>query len=366
VPSTEAPQAPPFCPNPQCHFHRHDRDLWHFVKAGFFVRKNLPGRIQRWRCDRCRRFFSAQTFRTDYWLKRPDLLTPLWMRLVACSGARQIAREFGVSPETILRQGARLGRHALLFHWTHRPPGPIREPIALDGFESFEYSQFYPTLFHVVAGSHSHYFYGFTDTELRRKGRMTKAQKRRRAELEGRLGRPDPRSSELEVAKVLEIIAPEPQSLVLHTDEHPAYPRGIRRVRHLTIEHRTISSRAARTTSNPLFPINLLDLLIRHSGANHKRETIAFSKRRQCAAERMCVFAVWRNFMKSVSEQKQNESPAMRLGLTDHRWSVEEVLADRLFYAQVELPSRWQHYYWRQIKTRSLKTNTVHRKCYAA
>ncbi len=288
------------------------------------------------------------------------------MRLVSCSGARQIAREFGTSPETVLRQAARLGRHALLVHRHHGPKGPINEPVALDSFESFEYSQYYPTHFHVVAGSQSHYFYGFTDTELRRKGRMTPGQKRRRAGLEMRFGRPDPRSIEKEVAEILRLIAPDAQSLELHSDEHQAYPRALRATDHLTVDHRTISSRAARTARNPLFPINLLDLLIRHSGANHKRETIAFAKRRQCAAERLWVFAVWRNFMKCFSEQRRDASPAMRLGLTDHRWSVEEVLSERLFPERVGLPSRWADYYWRRIKTRALKNNSIHQKRYAA
>ena len=39
---------------------------------------------------------------------------------------------------------------------------------------------------------------------------------------------------------------------------------------------------------------------------------------------------------------------AMRLGLTDHRWTVEEVLKERLFPARVELPKRWADYYWRR------------------
>jgi transposase-like protein len=366
VPTTDAPPAPPFCPNPQCHFHRRDRDLWRFVRAGFFVRKTLPGRIQRWRCDTCRRYFSAQTFRTDYWLKRPDLLAPIFMRLVSCSGARQIAREFGVSPETILGQASRLGRHALLFHRQHGHSGPISEPLALDSFESFEYSQYYPTHFHVVLGSESHYCYGFTDTELRRKGRMTRGQKRRREKLEARLGRPDPRSTEMEVAEVLRIVAPSPQEITLHTDEHQAYPRALRRVPHLSVRHETISSRAARTTRNPLFPVNLFDLLVRHSGANHKRETIAFAKRRQCASERMWAFTVWRNFMKSFSEQKQDASPAMRRGLTDHRWSVGEVLEERLFPERVELPVRWADYYWKRVPTRAIPRGRVHSRRYAA
>ena len=72
-----------------------------------------------------------------------------------------------------------------------------------------------------------------------------------------------------------------------------------------------ISSRAARTAQNPLFAINLMDLLIRHSGANHKRETIAFSKRRQAVVDRASIFVTWRNFLKSRSEKAQDEPPAV-------------------------------------------------------
>jgi hypothetical protein len=340
--------------------------LWRFVRAGFFVRKNLSGRIQRWRCSTCRRYFSAQTFRTDYWLKRPDLLAPIFMRLVSCSGARQIAREFGVSPETILGQAARLGRHSLLFHLRHGHKGLITEPVALDSFESFEYSQYYPTHFHVALGSESHYCYGFTDTELRRKGRMTSGQKRRRAALEAQLGRPAGNSTEQEVLQLVRLVAPQPQRLTIHTDEHKAYPRAFRRATHLAIAHQTISSRAARTTRNPLFPVNLFDLLVRHSGAEHKRESIAFPKRRQCAAERMWTFIVWRNFVKSFSERKRDASPAMRLGLSDHRWSVGEVLAERLFPERADLPERWADYYWKRVPTRALARLRSHTRRYAA
>ena len=49
------------------------------------------------------------------------------------------------------------------------------------------------------------------------------------------------------------------------------------------------AAQARRTPQNPLFPVNLSDLLIRHTGGNHKRETIAFSKRRQGALYRIAV-----------------------------------------------------------------------------
>ena len=360
-----APQEPPFCPNEGCRFHQRDRASWPFVRAGFFTRKHLPGRIQRWQCLHCERYFSAQTFRTDYWLKKPQLQLPLFMALVSCSCARQIAREFRVSPETVLRQTARLGRHALLFHYQNRPKGPVREPLVVDGIESFEYSQYTPVHFHIAVGSQSHYIYGFTDSELRRKGNMTLNQRKRRMELEIELGKPDPKSIEKEFAALIEILAPEPQRLVLHTDEHPAYPRALRLLPHLQVEQRKTSSRAERTTKNSLWPINLVDVLIRHCCSEHKRETISFARRRQCSAERLWVFTVWRNWIKSFSERKKDASPAMRLGLTDHRWSVEEVLAERLFPKRVGLPPRWTDSYWRRIKTRRIANGRVHRKKFA-
>ncbi len=365
---TEAPAAPPFCPNPSCPFHRGPTASWRWVRTGFFSRQQSPHRVQRYQCRHCRRHFSDQTFRTTYWLRRPELLAVTFHRLVGGSALRQIAREFDCSPQTIAGQAARLGRHCLLFHERLRPRALPAEPLVLDTFVSFEFSQYHPTGFHLLAGRESHFFHGFTDSELRRSGRMTSQQKRRRAELEADFGRPDPRSIEREVAALLALVVPhglaEPR--VLHTDEHPDYPRALARLGPRGLEHRTISSRAARTPHNPLFPVNLLDLLLRHSGANHRRETIAFSKRRQGAAERLAVTLVWRNYLKSFSERRRDGPPAMRAGVCARRLTVREVLAERLFPSRVRLPERWARYYWREIQTRRLPRGRTHRRRYAA
>lgn len=362
--TTSVSAIPPFCPNPGCVFHRNAAD-WRWVRDGFYPRPRAPQRVQRYRCRHCRRRFSTQTFDTSYWLKRPELLRPVLHGLLSCAALRQLARALDASPQTILCHANRLGRHGLLFHEARRPRGPLDEPLVLDGFESFEHSQFYPTRYHVVAGQRSHFFYGFTDTELRRSGRMTPAQRRMRSALEARLGRPDPRSTEHEVAAVLALVCPQPQALRLHTDEHSDYPRALRRLPHLRITHRTISSRAARTPHNPLFAINLLDLLIRHGGANHKRETIAFSKRRQMAIWRLWLLLVWRNYMKWCSERRHRDTPAMRLGLATHRLSAAELLQQRLFVTRIGLPTRWQPYYWGRVPTRCLPSARAHGCRYA-
>ena len=329
---------------------------------GFYERQAAPQRIQRYRCSQCRRSFSSQTFSTTYWLRRPELPREIFGKLLACSAYRQIARDLAIGPSTVLRHTARLGRHCLLFHEQLRPR--LGEPLVVDGFESFEFSQYTPVHLHTAVGGESHFVYGFTDSELRRKGRMTARQRRRRFELEARLGRPDPRSIEREMAALLAIVTLPGAEFELHSDEHPAYVRALRALRDRRIHHAVTSSRVARTARNPLFPVNLLDLLIRHSSANHKRETIAFSKRRQSAAERLWILVVWRNAMKSFSERRRDATPAQRLGLLPRRLSVAEVLADRLFPTRISLPERWARYYWREIPTRRISNIALHRAKY--
>lgn len=179
------------------------------------------------------------------------------------------------------------------------------------------------------------------------------------------MGKPDPRSTEREVAELLGLLCPHPQTVELDSDEHTDYPRALKRLGHPTVTHRTISSRAARTSRNPLFPINLLDLLIRHSGSNHKRETIAFSKRRQMAIWRLWVLLVWRNHMKWFSERKHQGTPVMMLGLAKERLRAEELLQGRLFVSRVELPLRWQPYYREMVETRAIPRGCAHRCGYA-
>ena len=72
----------------------------------------------------------------------------------------------------------RLGRHCPLYLGKNRPQEPPREALVLDGFQSFEYSPFWPHELNLVVGSFSHDHHAFTDAEFRRSGRMTAAQKR--------------------------------------------------------------------------------------------------------------------------------------------------------------------------------------------
>lgn len=361
---TAAVFQPPFCPNPKCVYHNNSNPSWPYKRAGFFLRLAHPQRIQRFTCRQCHRSFSSQTFHTSYWLKRPDLLPRLLLKAVGAMANRQIARDLDVAPSTIDRLLARLGRHCLLLHAQLTSHAKPTGPLVLDSFESFEFSQFFPFQHHLLVEADSSFFWAFTDSPLRRKGRMTPAQKRRRLRLEQRLGRPDPAAVVKDVRALLTPILSRLQTVTLRSDDHRAYPRAIADLP-CRIEHQVTSSRQRRDAANPLFEINLLDLLIRHSQANHRRQTLAWSKRRQSSAERLAILTVWRNYVKYRWEKRCRQTPAMLKGLCQRRWRVNDVLARRLFRTKIELTERWAQYYDRTIQTPVLGTNRRHELKYA-
>jgi len=355
---------PPHCPNAKCVFHNGLREHWRFVRRGFYRRRATPECIPRFTCLCCGRHFSTQSFRFTYWQKRPELIEPIASMVVGCMANRQIARALRCSPSTVAHHIARLGRHALLFQARELGRLRITGEVAIDGFESFEWSQYFPYHHNVAVEVDSGYFLYHTDSPLRRKGRMREQQRRRRRELESHLGRPEPRSVEIGIRDLLEPLAERTQQLRLRSDDHRAYPRAIRTLP-IPTEHRVTSSRVRRTNRNPLWEVNLLDLMIRHSTAAHKRETIAWARRRQASIEKLAIFQVWRNYIKRRREKGDCVTSAMQLGVAKTPWRIRDVLAGRRFFHKTKLSHRWEQYYRRDVDTSALPVNRRHTLTYA-
>ena len=355
---------PPHCPNPKCrHFNTLTPD-WPFIRRGFFLRERRPHRIQRFTCRACKRHFSTQTFSTSYWQKRAELAPRIVMMVVGCMGNRQMARALACSPSTIAHQVARLGRHCLLVQGRELARIERIDEIAIDGFETFEWSQYFPFHHNVAVDVATGYFLYHTDSPLRRKGRMTSRQKTRRAELEEQLGRPHPKAVEHGVRDLLDVVCSKQRAVTLRSDDHQSYPRAIASLR-CDVTHQITSSKERRDERNPLWEVNLLDNLIRHSTAAHKRETIAWAKRRQAAIEKLAILQVWRNYMKRRHEKGQRVTSAMLLGLVERPWHVRDLLPGRLFFEKVLLSDRWRDYYRREVATAAVAVNRTHRLTYA-
>jgi transposase-like protein len=351
---------PPHCPNPNCQYFNVLSNIWPYKRKGFYSRQSSPHRIQRFTCLACGRHFSTQTFSTSYWQKRPELIEHIVMLVVGCMGNRQISRALRCSPETVAHQVGRLGRHCLLIQTRELGRLPALHEIAIDGFETFEWSQYFPFHHNVAVDVDSGYFLYHTDSPLRRKGRMRPRQKARRAELEQTLGRAPSRAVEDGVRELLLPIVSE----VIRSDDHRAYPRAIRALGR-PVTHCITSSKARRDRRNSLWEVNLLDLMIRHSTGAHKRETIAWVKRRQSSAEKLAIHQVWRNYMKRRREKNERRTPAMILGLASQPWQVADLLKERLFFHASKLSACWERYYRREVITPALATNRSHQLRYA-
>ncbi len=95
----------------------------------------------------------------------------------------QIAVDLQTSPATIDRQIYRLGRHCQLFHLEMMKARPRLREIVIDSFVTFEQSQYHPYHLHLAVDKDSAFIPHFTDSEVRRSGRMTPGQKSRRLEM---------------------------------------------------------------------------------------------------------------------------------------------------------------------------------------
>jgi len=153
--------------------------------------------------------------------------------------------------------------------------------------------------------------------------------------------------------------------VTIRSDDHKSYPPAIRQLR-ARVRHLVTSSKERLDQRNRLWEVNLLDGLIRHSEANHRRETLAWAKRRVGSALRLAIFLVWRNYVKRRWEKRGRETPAMRAGVCGRALLPEDILTCRIFPSRVGLEGRWADYYWKRVMTPALGRNRTHELTRAA
>jgi len=333
--------------------------------------------VPRFLCATCGRTFSRQTFSTSYYLKRPELLAPTAAALEAGGALRQIARTLACAPSTPTRLAARLGRHAMLLHARalEHLRGRLSEPVVLDHFETFEFSQDCPFGVATTVGARSWFIYGLDPAPHARAGRLSPRQAHRLAGRPRRELRGGYRGSARRALTGLLPLLPAERRLHLIGDGHLAYvqaaaaqPRVF--LRSFPNPRRgpkgSPRSPAARARDRAMFPVDLLHGLLRHSLAHHRRETIAFGRRLNALLERLFLAAVWRNFVKKRSERRPAPvSPAMQVGLARELWTWNRVLSRRLFPERHPMSTIQRLLYNRDWKTTLLPRNLRHDRIHA-
>lgn len=341
----------PFCPHSDCPDHWLDdsEPYTDFDSWGSYSTKTF-GSVHRFRCRSCGRTFSSQTFSLDYYAKRSFDYSDLLLRLASTSSLSAIARAYSASTDSVSNRISRASRQALAFDSRLANSRSPSEDLASDGFESFCVSQFFPNNITLLVGSRSQFVYEADYACLRRKGRMTEAQKLRRANLE-LSSRADPRAVEVSFSRVaaesLRVLSDSFRpAICLWTDEHRAYPRGISasacasalrqigRLRHLSV-----SSRAPRTRLNPLFPVNYLDRELRKDLHEHVRESTCFGRNVNRQMERLSLYLLYHNYLKRHRTRWGPVSNAVVAGYSSGQIEdeLERLWTDRALLSRTDL-----------------------------
>jgi transposase-like protein/IS1 family transposase len=320
---------PPRCPWTTCRYHR--RPPRNFcIGHGSYVARCRSHPVPRFLCRACGRSFSRQTFRADYFQKKPHLNAAFLQLMVACVGQRQAARALGTARRTVEHRFQWLARHAGGFQDNRLNRATLVGPFQLDELESFEANRYQPVTVPVLIDRRTLFVIATAVGPLRRKGRMRPEQKRRRAAHEAQHGR-RPTRSDAVVRRVLARLrrAAAPQAaVVLDSDQKPSYGRIGRALFGTRFRWRPHPARARRDTSNPLFPINHTNARLRHYLSRLRRRTWCVSKRGSRLQGHLQIAALWANYCRGITN-KTRTSPAQALGLAPRAYRAEEVLGWR-------------------------------------
>ena len=318
---------PRHCSNPKCPNFLEPTKRWYYRSGSYETLAH--GRVQRYRCKSCGKSLSGQTFSIHYYAKRRLDLKSVFARLRGGASIRDVARQHHVSRTAITTAIFRLGRqsmaaHALLTQGWHHPG-----PVAFDGLLSFVASQDHPCHLTVAVDAQAEFIVNLTHAVVRRGGRL-RPEQRKRIEAKEQVWRPKKGALRGSISLLVEELGRYYQTgtaagaWTIHTDEHPLYKHVLETdtaVRFYKagglFRHRRIPGSAPRTVKNPLFPVNYVDMLLRHRMKEHTRETIAFGRHAVHQMHRAWLFSYDHNYLqpRRVKVGEWSECRAVAAGI---------------------------------------------------
>jgi len=320
---------PPRCPYPRCSQHRRPSRCF-AVRAGRYFPRCRSHPVQRFRCRACRRTFSRQTFRADCRQKKPSINAACLRLMVSCVGLRQAAQVLQVARRTIERRFDWLARHASDWHLNRLVGARLDGPFQLDELESFEANRYQPVTVPVLIDRSSLFIVATEVGALRRKGRMTALQRRRRAaheRIHGRRPSHSPRAVRAVLVRLKRVVDPR-RPVVLDSDHKPLYGQ----LGHRLFPGRFVWNRhdaaARRDRANPLFPINHTNARLRHFLSRLRRRTWCVSKHREGLRAHLAIATFWSNYVRGITNRTRTTA-AQAVGVARKSYRPEEILAWR-------------------------------------
>ena len=226
----------------------------------------------------------------------------------------------------------KLARHLRRLNLNLRGSLPAGSILQFDELETFEGRRnTRPLSVPILIERTSRYLIWAEAAPIRPRGKMSKARERAIQAEERRFG-PRKDLSSRSVRRTLRRgadLAKELLVVVFESDEKSTYPALAKEVFGAKrIIHRTTNSKLARTTWNPLFPINHTEAMARDLLGLLRRESWLASKKRRYLDLGLQMWMAYRNLVRKRFNRDE-ESPAQLLGFAGRRMSCGELLSWR-------------------------------------
>jgi hypothetical protein len=266
----------------------------------------------------------------DYRDHKPHLNARLFDLISMGIGIRMSSRRLGLSQRCTELKLRKIARHLrqLNLNLRHRLGGKVE--LVFDELETFEGDRsLRPLTVPVLIERTSRYYIWAESAAIRPKGKMTEKRLRRLRISELRHGRRKDSSRHAirrTLARGRELLSGS-ASVVLYTDEKLTYPGHARDAfGRMLAAHSKTNSRAPRTISNPLFPINHEDARMRDMMGRLRRQSWLASKKRRFLDLGLQVQMAYRNLVRTRFNADLR-SPAQILGFVHRRLTKGEALS---------------------------------------
>ena len=323
---------PPCCPHPLCP--SQSNGSFTYQRRGSFQRALDQRIVQRYSCCVCNRYFSDQSFRLDYRLRRPMLTDPAFWLFASKVTHRQAARFLRCARGTVRHRLELLGRHCRDFHALQRKrlKGALSPQLALDELETYETDRrLKPVTVPVLLHEPSWFVLDVQVAPLPSRGGLAPHHTLRKDLQIAREGRRRSGSTEAVrqcFANVAELLQPDSAGL-LRTDEKKTYVGLKKALLPERVTHVRVSSKEPRGLENPLFRINQTLAMLRDGVSRLVRRNWAASKKREQLEKHLWVWIAYRNYVRLKINRSRNQSAASVVGLFLGPLSTNDLLGLR-------------------------------------
>ena len=321
---------PPRCPNRACPAHRSPGARF-WVRAGRYQPKCRSVAIPRFRCKVCRKGFSYQTFRIDYCDQRPHDNAALMRHLVSGVSIRQAGRLLALDCHSVQHKARKLARHLRILNRSLLAGLPGGRVIGLDEMETFEQRSIQPVTVPMLVDDESKLVIGVGVAPIRRSAKKGTRRQRIIEKFEAQHGRREDRGRQAVrriFGRLQRLLGGKSATLV--TDMKSSYATERQRRFGPQVAHTTVHSRAPRTTSNPLFSINLTEAMMRDNNGRLRRRSWLVTKRRRALRQQLEMFAAYRNWIRPrTNKDPAWLTPGVAMGLSRRAFTFEETVAWR-------------------------------------